>query len=84
VLPNHPVYLDYNATTPVDARAAEAARPYWNQWFGNPSSDHAYGARPRQAVGGQVQTTLTGWKPVDSSTSVLTFPASPVPGARDQ
>jgi hypothetical protein len=32
-------------------------------------------------AGGQVQTTLTGWKPVDSSTSVLTFPASPVPGA---
>jgi cysteine desulfurase len=46
-LPDHPVYLDYNATTPVDARAADAARPYWSQWFGNPSSDHAYGAWPR-------------------------------------
>jgi cysteine desulfurase len=45
-----PVYLDYNATTPVDARAAEAARPYWELWFGNPSSGHAYGERPRQAV----------------------------------
>jgi cysteine desulfurase len=29
---------------------AEAARPYWDQWFGNPSSGHAYGERPRQAV----------------------------------
>jgi cysteine desulfurase len=48
--PGEPVYLDYNATTPVDARVAEAARPYWDQWFGNPSSDHAYGERPRQAV----------------------------------
>ena len=48
--PGEPVYLDYNATTPVDTRVAEAARPYWDQWFGNPSSDHAYGERPRQAV----------------------------------
>ena len=48
--PGQPVYLDYNATTPVDARVAQAARPYWDQWFGNPSSDHAYGERPRQAV----------------------------------
>jgi cysteine desulfurase len=45
-----PVYLDYNATTPADSHVAEAARPYWDQWFGNPSSDHAYGERPRQAV----------------------------------
>ena len=49
-LPAEPVYLDYNATTPVDARVAEAARPYWDQWFGNPSSDHAYSERPRQAA----------------------------------
>jgi cysteine desulfurase len=48
--PGDPVYLDYNATTPVDARVAEAARPYWEQWFGNPSSGHAYAERPRQAV----------------------------------
>jgi cysteine desulfurase len=48
--PGEPVYLDYNATTPVDARVAEAARPYWDQWFGNPSSAHAYGEQPRQAV----------------------------------
>ena len=47
---SEPVYLDYNATTPVDARVAEAARPYWDQWFGNPSSSHAYAERPRQAV----------------------------------
>lgn len=48
--PGVPVYLDYNATTPVDTRVAEAARPYWDQWFGNPSSDHAYGQGPRQAI----------------------------------
>ena len=38
-------------------------------------------AHHKLMAGGQVQTTLTGWKPVDSPTSVLTFPASPVPGA---
>src|SRR5215472_17009299 len=48
--PGGPIYLDYNATTPDEARLAEAAWPYWDQWFGNPSSDHAYAARPRQAV----------------------------------
>ena len=48
--PGVPVYLDYNATTPVDTRVAETARPYWDQWFGNPSSDHAYGQGPRQAI----------------------------------
>jgi cysteine sulfinate desulfinase/cysteine desulfurase-like protein len=29
---------------------AAAARPYWDQWFGNPSSAHAYGKQPRRAV----------------------------------
>ena len=41
-------------------------------------------AHHKLMAGGQVQTTLSGWKPVDSSTSVLTFPASPVPSARNQ
>jgi hypothetical protein len=41
-------------------------------------------AHHKLAEGGQVQTTLDGWKPVDSTTSVLTFPASPRPGAADR
>jgi cysteine desulfurase len=45
-----PVYLDYNATTPVDPRVAEAMSPYVTDFFGNPSSDHAYGAEPAAAV----------------------------------
>jgi cysteine desulfurase len=47
-----PIYLDYNATTPVDPRVAEAALPYVVNHFGNPSSTHAYGERPRRAVDG--------------------------------
>ncbi|MEV4602123.1 cysteine desulfurase family protein [Amycolatopsis sp. NPDC049253] len=45
-----PVYLDYNATTPVDPRVTEAAMPYWTTAFGNPSSDHRYAAEPRRAL----------------------------------
>jgi cysteine desulfurase len=37
------VYLDYNATTPVDTRVVEALVPYLLTHFGNPSSTHAYG-----------------------------------------
>jgi cysteine desulfurase len=50
-LRNRPAYLDYNATTPVDPRAAEAALPYLTREFGNPSSAHLYGLEPREAVG---------------------------------
>ena len=42
------VYLDYNATTPVDPRVAEAMTPYLTGNFGNPSSPHA--ARVKEAV----------------------------------
>ncbi|MEV6114019.1 cysteine desulfurase family protein [Streptomyces sp. NPDC052109] len=45
-----PVYLDHNATTPVDPRAVEAMRAYLADQFGNPSSAHAYGTEPRAAL----------------------------------
>ncbi|HLY18935.1 MAG TPA: cysteine desulfurase family protein [Bryobacteraceae bacterium] len=45
-----PVYLDYNATTPLDPEVIAAMRPYLEEHFGNPSSSHCYGARPRRAV----------------------------------
>ncbi|ROQ93329.1 cysteine desulfurase family protein [Desulfosoma caldarium] len=38
-----PIYLDYNATTPMDPRVVEAMRPCLESVFGNPSSAHAYG-----------------------------------------
>lgn len=39
-----PIYLDYQATTPLDQRAFEAMRPYFEEKFGNPhSSTHRYG-----------------------------------------
>jgi cysteine desulfurase len=44
------IYLDYAATTPVDARVVEAMRPYFSEMFGNPSSVHRYGQRAEAAV----------------------------------
>jgi cysteine desulfurase len=47
-----PIYLDYNATTPVDPAVAEAMRPYIADRFGNPSSAHAFGRAAHSAVEG--------------------------------
>jgi cysteine desulfurase len=45
-----PVYLDHNATTPVDPGVLKAMLPYLRGDFGNPSSAHALGVRAREAV----------------------------------
>jgi cysteine sulfinate desulfinase/cysteine desulfurase-like protein len=45
-----PIYLDYNATTPHDPEVIEAMRPFFEEEFGNPSSSHHYGRKPKQAV----------------------------------
>jgi len=45
-----PIYLDYNATTPVAPEVAEAMRPYLEEYFGNPSSSHWYGVQTKKAV----------------------------------
>jgi cysteine desulfurase len=45
-----PIYLDYNATTPVDPTAFDVMAPYFTEHFGNPSSGHAYGWVADEAV----------------------------------
>lgn len=45
-----PVYLDHNATTPLEPRVLDAMLPYLQQRFGNASSVHRYGRAARNAM----------------------------------
>src|SRR5208283_2628917 len=46
-----PLYLDYNATTPLDPRVFDAMKPYFLEEFGNAGSrTHLYGQRAKEAV----------------------------------
>jgi cysteine desulfurase len=49
-MPEMLIYLDTNATTPIDPRVAQAMEPYLHEIFGNPSSSHVYGIKAREAV----------------------------------
>lgn len=44
------IYLDYNATTPIDPEVADEMRPFLDDYFGNPSSSHVFGIKSRLAV----------------------------------
>ena len=48
---SRPIYLDYQASTPVAPEVAEAMAPWWGSAFGNPHSvTHSFGWDARDAV----------------------------------
>ncbi|MFC1920030.1 cysteine desulfurase family protein, partial [Chloroflexota bacterium] len=46
------IYLDYNATTPIDTRVLDSMLPYLREEYGNPSSGHLLGQRAKVAIDG--------------------------------
>ena len=45
-----PIYLDYNATTPIDPQVLATMLPFMERRFGNPSSSYVYGKRTKEAI----------------------------------
>ncbi|HWS58332.1 MAG TPA: cysteine desulfurase family protein [Actinotalea sp.] len=64
-LPARPIYLDHNATTPVDPRVLEAMLPALRADFANPSSSHAFAHGPARllATARQQVAALLGAEP---------------------
>ncbi len=70
-----PIYFDYNATTPVDAAVVGAMSLFWEQHFGNPSSNHAYGWAADEAVK-QARERVAALINAEEETMVFTSGAS--------
>jgi cysteine desulfurase len=60
------IYLDNNASTPVDPAVVEAMIPYYHEVYANPSSNYSFGRQARAAIDrarGQVATLLGAREP---------------------
>ena len=60
-----PIYLDYDATTPIDPQVLKAMMTFFKENFGNPSSNNAYGKAPKEAIikGREQAAKLIGAQP---------------------
>jgi cysteine desulfurase len=50
IIVNKPIYMDYQATTPVDPRVLDAMLPWFTERFGNASSGHSFGWLAKEVV----------------------------------
>ncbi|MGE0021446.1 MAG: aminotransferase class V-fold PLP-dependent enzyme [Draconibacterium sp.] len=54
-----PIYLDYNASTPIDPEVVVEMLPYIQTHFGNPSSSYGMGKHNKQAIEKEEEIDLT-------------------------
>lgn len=57
-----PVYFDYNATTPLDPGVRDAMLPFFDEFFGNPSSVHQIGVKTRALLDEARDRVATIWQ----------------------
>ncbi|BAZ40729.1 nitrogenase cofactor synthesis protein NifS [Calothrix sp. NIES-4101] len=65
------IYLDNNATTKVDPLVVEAMLPYFSEFYGNPSSMHAFGGQVGKAVN-QARAQVAALLGADESEIIFT------------
>ena len=56
------IYLDYNATTPLDPVVREAMLPFFDNFYGNPSSIHSVGRKVRAFLDDCRERVAGVWK----------------------
>ena len=66
------VYLDHNATTPLDPKVLAAMTPYLTERFGNPGSIHAWGRESRRALEDSRATIARALRVTDKDSIVFT------------
>ncbi len=61
------IYLDYNATTPIDKEVAREMEPYLLEHFGNPSNTYQFGMRTKNAIekAREQISSLLGCQPIE-------------------
>lgn len=72
-----PIYLDFNATTPIAPKVLEAMLPWLRDRFGNPSSTHRQGRGAAQAVATARQQVAELIEPPRPSRLLMRSPAPP-------
>ena len=70
-----PIYLDYQASTPLDPEVGAEMRPYLEGWVGNPHSDYIFGWQAASIVE-DARTAVADLIGADSGEIVITCGAT--------